>query len=167
MFGGTGCAPGVRIMSRRSTLVVAGLTVLALQTACTTRPLDSPAASPAASPAPSPAAVAPSPSAVGASTAPSSGAAPTATAVAAPEVVWIGNTDGSGVYLRNSPHDGDRGDVLPDGTQVTITGEQLEGDGKTWYPVSTENAGDGYVQVEYVTRTEPTGTPAPPVGAPK
>ena len=84
-----------------------------------------------------------------------------------PEAVWIGNTDGTGVYLRNSPHDGDRGDVLADGTRVTITGEQLEGDGKTWYPIKTENAGDGYVQVEYVTRTEPTGTPQRPVGEPK
>jgi hypothetical protein len=82
-------------------------------------------------------------------------------------VVWIGNTGGSGVYLRHSPHDGDRGDVLTDGTKVTITGAQVEGDGKNWYPITTDNAGEGYVPVEYVTRTEPTGAPQPPVGEPK
>jgi Bacterial SH3 domain len=118
-------------------------------------------------PSASPAAAAPSPSAVGATTSPPSGAAPTATSVTLPEVVWIGNSNGTGVYLRNSPHDDDRAGVLGEGTRVTITGEQSEGDGKQWFPVTTENNEQGYVQVEYVTRTEPKEAPAPPTGEPK
>jgi hypothetical protein len=126
----------------------------------------SPAASPVSSPAPAPGVAVPSPSAVGATTAPSSGVAPTATGVAVAEKVWIGNTDGAGVYLRNSPHDGDRADVLADGTSVTITGEQVEGDGQEWFPIKTDDA-EGYVPIEYLTRTQPKDTPAAPTGEPK
>jgi hypothetical protein len=86
--------------------------------------------------------------------------------VAATEKVWIGNTDGGGVYLRNSPHDGDRADVLADGTSVTITGEQVEGDGQEWYPIKTDDA-EGYVPIEYLTRTQPKDVPAAPTGEPK
>ena len=133
-------------------------------------PSASPAASPAASILPSasvsPGAV-PSPSAIGATTAPPSGAAPLATTIANPDAVWVGNTDGGGVYLRNSPQIGDRGDVLADGTSVTITGEQVEGDGLDWYPVRTANGSEGYVTTTYLTRTTPTGTPTAPTGEPK
>ena len=121
----------------------------------------------AASPAASPAVAVPSPSAQGATTAPSPGVAPSPSPAALPEVVWIGNTGGAGVYLRNSPHDGDRSVVLPEGTRVTITGEQVEGDGKLWHPITTANNEDGYVQIEYVTRVEPTNRTATPTGEPK
>jgi hypothetical protein len=130
-------------------------------------PAPSAAAYPVASPAASPAVVAPSPSAVGATTAPSSEAVPTATVVAEPENAWIGNTDGGGVYLRNSPHDGDRADVLGDGTKVTITGGQVEGDGQEWYPVKTADNTAGYVPIAYLTMTEPKDAPAAPTGEPK
>jgi hypothetical protein len=83
------------------------------------------------------------------------------------ENVWIGNTQGTGVYLRNSPHIGDRGDVLGDGTQVTITGDQIEGDGLEWYPVRTADQKEGYVQITYVTRTAPAGPPTAPTGEAK
>ncbi len=44
---------------------------------------------------------------------PSASPAPGPTAVVA--TVWVGETGGGGTYLRNSPHDGDRAGVLPDG----------------------------------------------------
>ncbi|HEV7664436.1 MAG TPA: SH3 domain-containing protein [Chloroflexota bacterium] len=81
--------------------------------------------------------------------------------------VWVGNTDGGGVYLRNSPHDGDRADVLPDGTPLTVTGDEVEGDGQRWYPVKTPDGTEGYVQVIYTTRTQPTATPTPSGAPPK
>jgi hypothetical protein len=71
------------------------------------------------------------------------------------------------VYLRNSPHDGDRADVLPDGTQLTVTGTEQEGDGQRWYPVRTDDGTEGFVQVIYTTMTEPQGPPSPPQGEPK
>jgi hypothetical protein len=79
----------------------------------------------------------------------------------------VGNTDNSGVYLRNSPHIGDRADVLTDGTQLMVTGVEVEGDGQNWYPVRTADGTEGYVQVIYTTKTEPTEPPQPPQNPPK
>jgi hypothetical protein len=57
--------------------------------------------------------------------------------------------------------------VLADGTRMTITGDQVEGDGKVWYPVTTDDNQPGYVQIEYVVRTEPRETAPAPTGEPK
>jgi len=92
-------------------------------------------------------------------------ATPTPGAVA--KTVWVGNTDGAGVYLRHSPHDGDRGDVLADGTLLTVTGEEVEGDGLRWYPIKLEDGTEGYVPVDYTTSTAPSAPPRPPQGDPK
>jgi hypothetical protein len=86
---------------------------------------------------------------------------PTSTPVAAARVVWVANTDGGGVYLRNSPHDGDRADVLADNTPLTVTGELVEGDGRNWWPVRTQNGTEGYVPETYTTQTDPNAPPAP------
>jgi hypothetical protein len=48
-----------------------------------------------------------------------------------------------------------------------MTGDEIEGDGQRWYPVRTADGGDGFVQVIYTTRVEPSGPPAPPEGQPK
>jgi hypothetical protein len=81
--------------------------------------------------------------------------------------VWVGNTDGGGVYLRNSPHEGDRADVLPDGTPLTVIGDEVEGDGQRWYFVRTPDGTDGYVPVIYTTNAEPNEAPATPQIPPK
>ena len=96
-------------------------------------------------------------------TAPSPTAAPpaTSTPVAAERMVWVANTEGGGVYLRNSPHDGDRADVLADNTPLTVTGELVEGDGRNWWPVRTQNGIEGYVPETYTTKTDPQAPPAP------
>jgi hypothetical protein len=93
----------------------------------------------------------------------------TATAVTgAPNTVWIANTDGGGVFLRNAEHEGDRTDVvLADRTPLTVTGDEVEGDGQRWYPVKTADNRDGFVQVIYTTRTPPPGPPEAPRGEPK
>lgn len=76
--------------------------------------------------------------------------------------VWVANTDGGGVFVRNSPHDGDRTtDVLADNTPLTVTGEPVEGDGQTWYPVKTEDGREGYVPQPYTTMNDPKAPPAP------
>ena len=85
----------------------------------------------------------------------------TSTPAAAARVVWVANTQGGGVYLRNSPHDGDRAGVLPDNTQLTATGELVEGDGRNWWPVRTQGGMEGYVPETYTTQTDPQAPPAP------
>ena len=78
--------------------------------------------------------------------------------------VWVANTDGGGVFLRNSPHDGDRSSsVLAENTQLTVTGELTEGDGQNWYPVVTDDGSTGYVPQQYTTMTDPQAGPRPPV----
>jgi hypothetical protein len=73
-----------------------------------------------------------------------------ATPVTATTTVWVGNTDGGGVYLRNSRHDGDRAGVLPDGTHSSRSpGTEVEGDGQRWDPVRTADGTEGYVRVIY------------------
>ena len=119
-----------------------------------------------ASAAPSPATATALPAPTTPSPTPASPA--TSTPTAAVQAVWVANTGGGGVYLRNSPHDGDRGRVLPEGTQLMVTGGEVEGDGQRWYPIRTlDDNSDGYVQVIYTATTEPERQPAAPQGEPK
>jgi hypothetical protein len=136
----------------------------------------SPATSAGGSPSPAAAAAVSSPSPATATAlpppttpSPTAGAPATATPVTAqPQTVWVANTDGGGVWLRNSEHDGDRTEVvLADGTQLTITGEEVEGDGQRWYPVRTTENREGFVQVIYTSQTPPSGPPEAPRGEPK
>jgi hypothetical protein len=98
---------------------------------------------------------------------PTAGAPATPTPGTEVKTAWVGNTDGAGVYLRNSPHDGDRGDVIADGTMLTVTGEEVEGDGLRWYPVKLDDGSAGYVPVDYTTMTAPSAPPTEPQGDPK
>jgi hypothetical protein len=107
----------------------------------------------AASPSPVPTRPSPPPSAA-------AGAMPTA--VSAPLIVWVANTDAGGVFLRNSPDDGDRASsILADNTRLTVTGELTEGDGENWYPVTIEDGSSGYVPQQYTTMTDPEAGPRP------
>jgi len=130
-----------------------------------------PAAPPTTVPAPSAkpsvaASVAPSPSAAPpptlAPTVPTS-TPPQATDTAAPssETVFVGNTDGQGVYLRNTPATNDRLRAYSDGTALQIIGPDVEGDGLQWHHVRAPDGAEGYVPVMYtVTSADATQTPA-------
>jgi hypothetical protein len=86
----------------------------------------------------------------------------TPTVVSASLVVWVANTDGGGVFLRNSPVDGDRtSTVLADNTPLVVSGELVEGDGENWYPVTTDDGSTGYVPRQYTTTTDPQAGPQP------
>jgi hypothetical protein len=80
--------------------------------------------------------------------------------------VFVANTDGGGVYLRRSPHDGDRADVLPEGTHLTVTGVEVDGDGQTWYPVRTDDGTEGFVAIKYTATVQPSATPTSPQAPP-
>src|SRR5207253_193831 len=66
----------------------------------------------------------PSPSA--ASVAPISTATPDSSTMAAQ--VQVANTQGQGVYIRNTPNLADRLRAYPEGTQLTIVGPDVDGD---------------------------------------
>jgi hypothetical protein len=97
------------------------------------------------------------------------------TAVDVP-LVWVGNTDGEGVYVRRTPALDDRTSAYPDNTVLLTTGPDVVGDGHTWHQVRTPDGVDGYVPVEYTVTaptpakpavTSPTVTlPAQPLPAP-
>ncbi len=107
--------------------------------------------SPSAAPPPKPSAVAsPSPTAA-------APPAPQPTAAAETELsrVWVGNTDGEGVYLRNSPAMADRAKAYPDGTVLIIVDVDVDGEGMKWHHVRAPDGQVGYVPVQYTVTTEP------------
>jgi hypothetical protein len=84
-----------------------------------------------------------------------------ATATPAPEPtstlveVWVGNTGGSGVYVRNTASVVDRIRAYPDGTRLTIIGADVPGDGQQWKHVRTPDGLEGYVPSIYATDAAP------------
>ena len=82
---------------------------------------------------------------------------PTATPepAASPDTVWVGNTDGEGVYLRNTPAMADRLQAYPDGTPLTIIGDDVEGDDQSWHHVRAPDGTEGYVPSVYTVDTQP------------
>ena len=65
--------------------------------------------------------------------------------------MYVGNTDGEGVYLRNSPAMDDKNKAYPDGTALTIIGDDVTGDGQTWKHVKAPDGTEGYVPAQYTT----------------
>lgn len=67
----------------------------------------------------------------------------------------MGNTDGEGVYLRKTPAMEDRVQAYPDGTALTIIGDDVDGDGQRWHHVKTPDGLEGYVPSMYTTDAPP------------
>ncbi|MBV9133399.1 MAG: SH3 domain-containing protein [Chloroflexi bacterium] len=121
--------------------------------ACSVLPGSAPAATPTtAAPTAAPAAAAtptrPAPVA-------SPSAVPKPTNTAAPSAsttkVYVGNTDGEGVYLRKTPSMGDKLDAYADGTELTVVGDDVSNEGQTWKHVKTPDGVEGYVPAMYTT----------------
>jgi hypothetical protein len=115
----------------------------------------SPAATPTVEPTSVPTAVATPTRAAAAPTA-TAAPKPTATSEATQSnTVWVGNTDGEGVYLRKTPLMSDHLAAYPDGTPLTIVGDDVDGDGHHWKHVKTPDGVEGYVPSEYTTAVQP------------
>jgi hypothetical protein len=91
-------------------------------------------------------------------------APPTATPVPKPtatpepaksDTVWVGNTDGQGVYLRRTPKMADRVRAYPDRTPLTIIGDDVEDDGQQWKNVRTPDGLEGFVPTIYTQDSPP------------
>jgi hypothetical protein len=118
----------------------------------TTPPSPGPTGAPATS-APSPAA-----RAVASPTTPPPVPKPTATTeapAASADTVWVGNTDGQGVYVRKTPVMADRAKPYADGTALTIVGDDVDGDGQHWKHIKTPDGLEGYVPSIYTVATQP------------
>jgi uncharacterized protein YgiM (DUF1202 family) len=85
---------------------------------------------------------------------------------AEPERVEVFGTGTQGANLRAEP--GRRGSVIrsvPDGSQLTIVGEDRDADGLTWRNVRADDGSTGWLATE-VIRALVTPTPTPRPGAP-
>ena len=114
---------------------------------------------PPANPGPAPAQVRPAAGAAGGAVAQagsaagraggSSGQAAVASSAAG---LTIGNTDGLGAYVRESPVTGARGIIAwPEGTRLSPLGEAQEQSGRTWVKVQDPKGTVGWVPKEYLT----------------
>ena len=91
-----------------------------------------------------------------ASPSPTQAPRPTATTVAASaDMVWVGNTDGQGVFVRETPVMADRVRAYPDATPLTIVGDDVDGDDQHWKHVKTPDGLEGYVPSVYTVDAPP------------
>lgn len=69
-------------------------------------------------------------------------------------VVVVANTGGDGANLRTgSSSDSEVITTLLEGTQLTVTGDSVEGGGLVWWPV-TGDAGDGWIAADFLALAE-------------
>ena len=73
----------------------------------------------------------------------------------APQSVWVGHTDGVGVYLRNTPSLKDRAKAYQDGTELIWLGDEADADGHHWYKVRTPDGFIGWVPTDYLVQSPP------------
>jgi len=69
--------------------------------------------------------------------------------------VYVGNTDGEGVYIRKTPVMADRAKAYPDGTALTVVGDDVDGDDHHWKHIKTPDGLEGYVPSIYTVETRP------------
>jgi hypothetical protein len=138
-------------------LLGAGALGALVSSACFFGGAAAPTPGPTSGPTAAAAAVSPVPTKPAAVASPSPVAKPTATTAtaAAIEKVWVGNTDGEGVFVRKTPVMAVRVRAYPDKSLLTIVGEDVDGDGQKWHHVRTPDGVDGYVPVQYTVTTEP------------
>ncbi|MAG35324.1 MAG: hypothetical protein CL878_03620 [Dehalococcoidia bacterium] len=86
---------------------------------------------------------------------------PTTTAFV-PVTVYVGNTDGDGVYLRKTRDLDDRLTAYVDNTQLLVLGPGFQQDDIIWVFVRAPDGSEGYVPSQYiVAEPQPTVTAAP------
>jgi hypothetical protein len=114
-------------------------------------------AEPAAAPTSAPTVARAAASVVAAPSASPSAARPAATGAPAARAntVYVGNTDSQGVFIRKTPVMADRLRAYPDGTALTIAGDDVDGDGQHWRHVKTPDGVEGYVPAMYTVETPP------------
>ena len=87
---------------------------------------------------------------------------PTITLTPVSALYEVGNTDGDGVYLRESAGGDKRIKAWPDRTVMKVIGPDTLIDGRLWRYVQDPDGNEGYIPVEYLVKhVQPTATPQP------
>ena len=73
----------------------------------------------------------------------------------AANTVYVGNTDGEGVYVRKTPNMDDKVSAYSDGTALAIIGDDVDGDGQHWKHVRTPDGLEGFVPAMYTSDAPP------------
>jgi len=77
--------------------------------------------------------------------------------------VRVANTGGTGVRLRATPsRTGQIATVLPEGTTLTIVGDDKQADGLTWRNVQGPGDGKGWVASDYLVPVSGSASTSPP-----
>ncbi len=64
-------------------------------------------------------------------------------------MVRVGNTGGTGVYVRRTPNTEDRVRAWPDGTTLRLIGSDVTENGMTWKHVEDPAGNQGWVPIQY------------------
>lgn len=83
----------------------------------------------------------------------------TASPLVQPLTVYVTNTGGQGLTLRQTPGGASMGG-LPDGTALTTSGEEQSVENRLWRKVRDARGREGWVAVEFLTAEAPGG-PSP------
>ena len=73
--------------------------------------------------------------------------------------VYVGNTDGDGVFLRRTRNLADRITAYPDDTPLVVLGPDTPENGITWKHVRTPDGKVGYVPAQYTVSAATVATP--------
>jgi hypothetical protein len=66
--------------------------------------------------------------------------------------VYVANTGGDGLSLRRTPaSSGEQIAVLPEGTELTPTGQEQQADGRRWRQVRDTEGREGWVAADFVS----------------
>ena len=91
--------------------------------------------------------------------APTSVPTPSPVPINTPVPLFVGKTDGDGIWLRASPPLGDKLKSWPDGTRMVVVGADQTVDGKIWKKVKDPKGTVGWVAADYLV-SEAQLTPA-------
>jgi hypothetical protein len=79
----------------------------------------------------------------------------------APRPVYVANTGGDGASLRKTPDpEGERIDVLHDGTALTPLGPEQQAGGRTWRQVRDTEGREGWVAADFLSTLPPSSAAA-------
>ena len=75
--------------------------------------------------------------------------------------LFVGRTNGEGVYIRRQVDSTDRIRVWPDGTKLVVVGPAVAAGGRVWRSVRDPDGNVGFVPSEYLVYTLPTAVVEP------
>ena len=73
--------------------------------------------------------------------------------------LYVGKTDGDGVFIRRNVNTTDRIKPWPDGTEMVVVGPAVAAGGRVWRNVRDPDGNTGFVPSEYLVETLPTAVP--------